>query len=260
MQHAAPPGLLGIRRRLLDLRVQRQSRRQGVNRFRSNLPRSPPCHSGREPGGWFRVVILFGVLLAAAPPARALEARDARQSPACGGRQAVRRDLGLLSSKPRIDSYQVYVWSRMVLDCRREMAAKAADRVAALDEHLTRMKKLEALITRVRTLGFGRSYDVGAAEYYRLEAEHWLELERRGSKPGGNRGASWLHECGRRRGGYRQGAVLHFPGDLRGDWRSGDDCVQGGDLSDGKIREGGVSSWREERYPGERIAGRAVGR
>ena len=40
------------------------------------------------------------------------------------------------------------------------------------------MKKLEALIMRVRRLGFGRSYDVGAAEYYRLEAEHWLELER----------------------------------------------------------------------------------
>jgi hypothetical protein len=78
----------------------------------------------------------------------------------------------------RIDSYQVYVWSRMVLDCRREMAAKAAERLAALEEHLGRMKKLESLISKVRRLGFGRSYDVGAAEYYRLEAEHWLELER----------------------------------------------------------------------------------
>lgn len=40
------------------------------------------------------------------------------------------------------------------------------------------MKKLEVLILRVRKLGFGRSYDVGATLYYRLEAEHWLELER----------------------------------------------------------------------------------
>ncbi len=70
------------------------------------------------------------------------------------------------------------MWSRIMLDCRREMAPKAADRLVALEEHLARMKKLESLISRVRRLGFGRSYDVGAAEYYRLEAEHWLELER----------------------------------------------------------------------------------
>jgi hypothetical protein len=78
----------------------------------------------------------------------------------------------------RIDSYQVYVWSRIILDCRRDMSQKAADRIKALEEHLARMKRLEALITRVRRLGFGRSYDVGSAEYYRLEAEFWLEKER----------------------------------------------------------------------------------
>jgi hypothetical protein len=77
----------------------------------------------------------------------------------------------------RIDSYQVYVWSKLILDCRREIADKPADRLTALEEHLTRMKKLEALIKRVRRLGFGRSYDVGAAEYYRLEAEFWLTRE-----------------------------------------------------------------------------------
>jgi hypothetical protein len=78
----------------------------------------------------------------------------------------------------RIDSYQVYVWSRIILDCRRDMANKQADRTTALEEHLGRMKKLEALITRVRRLGFGRSYDVGSAEYYRIEAEYWLEIAR----------------------------------------------------------------------------------
>jgi hypothetical protein len=78
----------------------------------------------------------------------------------------------------RIDSYQVYVWSRLILDSRREVAPKPAERLVALEEHLGRMKKLEALITKVRRLGFGRSYDVGAAEYYRLEAEFWLETAR----------------------------------------------------------------------------------
>ena len=80
----------------------------------------------------------------------------------------------------RIDSYQVYVWSRIILDCRRDTAKNLADRITALEEHLGRMNKLETLVTRIRRLGFGRSYDVGSAEYYRVEAEYWLEIARTG--------------------------------------------------------------------------------
>jgi hypothetical protein len=80
----------------------------------------------------------------------------------------------------RVDSYQVYVWSRLVLDCRRDLATKPADRIAALEEHFTRMKTLEAFIRKVRRYGFGSSYDVGASEYYRLEAEYWLAQARIG--------------------------------------------------------------------------------
>jgi hypothetical protein len=78
----------------------------------------------------------------------------------------------------RIDSYQVYVWSRLVMDCQLEAARKDADRIAAMEEHLGRIKKLETLIKKVRRLGFGRSYDVGASEYYRVEAEYWLAREK----------------------------------------------------------------------------------
>ena len=84
----------------------------------------------------------------------------------------------LYFQQDRIDSYQVYVWSRLILDCRREMAEKPADRIAAVDEHLGRMKKLEALVKKVRRLGFGRSYDVGASAYYLVEAEYWLAREK----------------------------------------------------------------------------------
>lgn len=74
----------------------------------------------------------------------------------------------------RIDSYQVYVWSRILLDCRLDMLRQPPERIAAFQEHLARMKKLEALVKKVRRLGFGRSYDVGASQYYRLEGEYWL--------------------------------------------------------------------------------------
>lgn len=78
----------------------------------------------------------------------------------------------------RIDSYQVYVWSRLALDARRDMSEKPADRIIALEDHLARMRKLEELVVKIRRLGFGRSYDYGAAEYYRLEAELWLARAR----------------------------------------------------------------------------------
>jgi hypothetical protein len=78
----------------------------------------------------------------------------------------------------RFDSYQVYVWSRLVLESRRAMAVKPAEHIEALEDHLDRMRKLEDLVKKVRRLGFGRSYDVGASEYYRLEAELWLEQAR----------------------------------------------------------------------------------
>ncbi len=80
----------------------------------------------------------------------------------------------------RIDSYQVYVWSKLILDARNDMAAKPGEHLAALEDHLNRMKKLEQLIKKIRRIGFGRSYDVGAAEYYRLEAELWLARAKAG--------------------------------------------------------------------------------
>ncbi len=78
----------------------------------------------------------------------------------------------------RIDSYQVYVWSKLVMDCQRDAAKNVAERRSAIEGHLGRMKKLESLVAKIRRIGFGRSYDVGAAKYYRLEAEYWLVLEK----------------------------------------------------------------------------------
>jgi hypothetical protein len=37
------------------------------------------------------------------------------------------------------------------------------------------MRRLDELVKKVRKLGFAFSTDVGATEYYRLEAERWLE-------------------------------------------------------------------------------------
>jgi hypothetical protein len=78
----------------------------------------------------------------------------------------------------RIDTYQVYVWSRLVMESRRDLTGKPSDRITAIEDHVARMKALESLVTKIRKIGFGRSYDVGASAYYRLEAEYWLAMEK----------------------------------------------------------------------------------
>ena len=80
----------------------------------------------------------------------------------------------------RTNSFETYYWSRLLLDAQQDLSDEKTDRLAALEAHLQRMKRLEALVLKVRKLGFGFSTDVGATRYYCLEAERWLEKARAG--------------------------------------------------------------------------------
>jgi hypothetical protein len=132
--------------------------------------------------GGRRATVSVGLLLAGLSFAPAPPAKPAVVSPLAEARYraAIKQydETWIYYRQARIDSYQVYVWSRLVLDARRAMALAPADHMTALGDHLDRMKALEDLVKKIRKLGFGRSYDVGASEYYRLEAEHWIELAR----------------------------------------------------------------------------------
>ena len=123
--------------------------------------------------------VILSLILAALSVAPAAPDEPPQPSPLAEARyQAALKQYEVTWSyyqQSRIDSYQVYVWSRLILDSRSDLSKQPSDRILALQGHLERMKKLEALIRKVRRLGFGRSSDVGASEYYRLEAEVWLE-------------------------------------------------------------------------------------
>ena len=80
----------------------------------------------------------------------------------------------------RTESFLTYYWSKIVLEAQQDLSDAEADRIAALEAHLGRIKRLEALVLKVRRLGFGYSIDVGATAYYRLEAELWLEEAKAG--------------------------------------------------------------------------------
>jgi RNA polymerase sigma factor (sigma-70 family) len=79
------------------------------------------------------------------------------------------------------DEEEVYRWSVRLLTAQRETSVNKAQRVAAFEKHLKRMKDLELLApTRVRKPGVPVPPEkVPITEYYRSEAELWLHQARR---------------------------------------------------------------------------------
>ncbi len=124
-------------------------------------------------------LLSWGLLLAVASVAPVPQGQEARKQPPLAEARynAALKQFDLTwqyYQQSRVESFDVYVWSRLLLDAKRGVSGRQADQIAAFEEHLDRMQKLEALIKKVRRLGFGRSSDVGASEYYRIEAECWL--------------------------------------------------------------------------------------
>ena len=124
-------------------------------------------------------LLCWGLLLAGALVAPVPQGQEARKQPPLAEARynAALKQFDLTwqyYQQSRVESFDVYAWSRLLLDAKRGVSGRQADQIAAYEEHLDRMKKLETLIKKVRRLGFGRSSDVGASEYFRIEAEYWL--------------------------------------------------------------------------------------
>jgi hypothetical protein len=73
----------------------------------------------------------------------------------------------------------IWIWSRRRLEARLELSKTKADRVAAAQEHLAEMKAAEQLIIRLEQAGQVDRLVKLEAEYRRLEAESWLEREKK---------------------------------------------------------------------------------
>jgi hypothetical protein len=123
----------------------------------------------------------WGLILAGLSMAPIPEQKDAQKppgpSPSEVRLQAAVKQYDLTwqyYAQNRVDTRDVYLWSRLLLDARQAVSRRPADRIRDYQEHLDHMRKLEALIKKIRRLGFGRSSDVGASEYFRIEAESWL--------------------------------------------------------------------------------------
>ena len=126
--------------------------------------------------------LLLGCLLALVSIAPAPEEKPKTPSPLAEARfkAATKQfnEVWTFYRQSRTESFPVYLWSRLVLDSERQLSDAKTDRVGAAEAHLKRMQALETLVKKVRRLGFGFSIDVGASEYYRIEAEIWLDQEK----------------------------------------------------------------------------------
>jgi hypothetical protein len=84
--------------------------------------------------------------------------------------QAVMRDL----PAARADAEKVYLWSRRVLEAQRDLSDKKAERIAALEDHLARMKELRKVALARYRAGHATHTEALAGEFYVAEAELWL--------------------------------------------------------------------------------------
>jgi hypothetical protein len=78
----------------------------------------------------------------------------------------------------RVPEELVYRWSKRWLRAERELGQRPADQVAACAAHLERMIELERLVRRLESTRQVTIDAVSSVEYYRAEADLWLEQAR----------------------------------------------------------------------------------
>src|SRR5438094_413613 len=98
----------------------------------------------------FQAVLLLGLMLAAgsfSPQAFAggQAAPALAEAKLKAARVAYEANLKALPTG-QSDAEKVYVWSRRLLEAQRDLSTKKADRVAAVEEHLARMKVLREMV------------------------------------------------------------------------------------------------------------------
>src|SRR5436305_10153954 len=94
-------------------------------------------------------LLALGLSLAALSFAPAAQEKKAADRPPLAElrREAARKQFELIwqyYQQNRVDTFDVYLWSRLLLDAHRAVNKQAAEQVAACQEHLDHMVRLEA--------------------------------------------------------------------------------------------------------------------
>jgi hypothetical protein len=73
-----------------------------------------------------------------------------------------------------LDTEYLFRWSHRWAEAQLQLAASRKERLAAVEAHLDRMKRLDQMIQGQLRVGVGRRFEGSKAEFYRLDAEDWL--------------------------------------------------------------------------------------
>lgn len=72
----------------------------------------------------------------------------------------------------------IVIWSRRRLEAKIDLSMTKPERIAAAQEHVDEMRKLEEIVTRLNDAGELDRLTLMDAQYRRLEAENWLEQQK----------------------------------------------------------------------------------
>jgi hypothetical protein len=98
---------------------------------------------------------------------------DLMKAKADTARRAYEASVAALATG-KADAEKVYLWSRRLLEAQQDSSDKKADRLAALEGHLGRMKDLRKISEERYKQGAAIHADVVATDYYVAEATLWL--------------------------------------------------------------------------------------
>jgi hypothetical protein len=83
----------------------------------------------------------------------------------------------LLYTRKGLSESGVYTLSVRLLTAQVDSVGNAAGRITAYGEHLDRMQKLQAMMAKVRGLGYSKKFELKEADYFVHEARYWLARE-----------------------------------------------------------------------------------
>jgi hypothetical protein len=124
-----------------------------------------------------RMILAVSLLIAAAPIAQSQRQAepgvpmDLLKAQVASARRAYEMSRLMFRERvPNSDLENLYLWSVRWLNAERDLSKKPAERVAAAEAHLERMKAVEAMAKQLAKTEAGGERYPAAAEFYRVQA------------------------------------------------------------------------------------------
>jgi hypothetical protein len=83
----------------------------------------------------------------------------------------------LLYTRKGLSESAIYTLSVRLLTAQLDSDETAAGKIAAYQEHLDRMQKMQSMVSKLRGLGYSKKLELKEIEYFVHEARYWRARE-----------------------------------------------------------------------------------